>query len=532
MEWLWQRKGQTSMYSPFPNDIPGDTRRIGEAILQQHDICRFLGDHVEEILESEDFAGFYAEGGRPGVHPLMLVMVTILQFWEDLPDRKASEQVVKRIDWKYALRQELTWMGFHFSDLCHFRQRLLNHEAGHVVFEKVLAYLLGQGYLKKRGKQRTDSTHVLGQVSRLSQVELKWESLRMALSDLMTIDAVWTREQIGLETVERYSQARASYRLSKAKLEALEREVETEGIRVLRQIEEAGRPEWRQLRYVSLLYAVFRQQVKCFSAETWDAWENTAADLPTGEILSPHEPEARYAEKRKHGWVGYKTHVTESFEEDGTHFITDTLVTLAQQHDSVALKRIQDRLIARDVCPGQQYVDTGYMSAEHIDESAKRGIDLRGKVQADASCKTEGFRLQDFEVDMQRQVATCPMGKQSVRWRAVTGTANVAFRASFGRTCRTCPHFTNEACTTLPSGRRLDINAHHDTLQARRREQMTPAFRQEMHRRAAVEGLISEAVRVHDLRHNRYRGLEKTQFQSDFTAVSINLKRLMSLSAA
>ena len=41
-----------------------------------------------------------------------------------------------------------------------------------------------------------------------------------------------------------------------------------------------------------------------------------------------------------------------------------------------------------------------------------------------------------------------------------------------------------------------------------------------------------EAVRAHDLRHNRYRGLDKTQFQAAWTATAINLKRVMTVRAA
>jgi transposase len=48
-----------------------------------------------------------------------------------------------------------------------------------------------------------------------------------------------------------------------------------------------------------------------------------------------------------------------------------------------------------------------------------------------------------------------------------------------------------------------------------------------MRHRAAIEGTISEVVRKHDLRHNRYRGLANTQLQAYFTGAAINLKRLM-----
>jgi Transposase domain (DUF772) len=40
--------------------------------------------------------------GRPGISPAVLMLVTILQFVEQLTDRQAAQAVAGRIDWKYA----------------------------------------------------------------------------------------------------------------------------------------------------------------------------------------------------------------------------------------------------------------------------------------------------------------------------------------------------------------------------------------------------------------------------------------------
>ena len=247
-------------------------------------------------------------------------------------------------------------------------------------------------------------------------------------------------------------------------------------------------------------------------------------------IQSPHEPEARYSKKRSTEWEGYKTHITETVAGEHGNFITDMHVTPANVNDAQALDEIQQNLEDRSLSPEQQYVDQGYMSAGHIERSLKEhGIDLRGQVQANSSSKPQGFQLCDFDIDIEQRQAICPAGKTSIRWSDVNGTKGVAYRAFFGKQCRTCPFFREDACTTSASGRRLDINLHHDTLQRRRQEQQTPEFKQEMKRRAAIEGTISEAVRGHGLRQNRYRGLAKTQLQASFTGTAINLKRLMAL---
>ena len=51
--------------------------------------------------------------------------MTILQFAEDLSDRRAADAVRSRLDWKYLLRLDLADPGFDASVLVEFRGRIL-----------------------------------------------------------------------------------------------------------------------------------------------------------------------------------------------------------------------------------------------------------------------------------------------------------------------------------------------------------------------------------------------------------------------
>jgi hypothetical protein len=87
-----------------------------------------------------------------------------LQFAEGLSDRQATEAVRARIDWKYALGLELSDRGFDFLVLSEFRNRLIAGSAEQLLLDRMLARFKASGYLKARGKQRTDSTQVLAAV--------------------------------------------------------------------------------------------------------------------------------------------------------------------------------------------------------------------------------------------------------------------------------------------------------------------------------------------------------------------------------
>ena len=56
----------------------------------------------------EDLCQLYClDNGRPGVEPVVMAGVTLLQFMETVPDRKAVENVRLHLGWKHALNIRL-----------------------------------------------------------------------------------------------------------------------------------------------------------------------------------------------------------------------------------------------------------------------------------------------------------------------------------------------------------------------------------------------------------------------------------------
>jgi transposase len=128
-----------------------------------------------------------------------------MQFSEGLSDRQAAEAVRARIDWKYALDLQLSDPGFNFSVLSEFHSRLVEGGKERSLLEKLLEGCKERGYLKVRGRARTDSTHVLGSLRILSKWEQTAETVRAALNDLAAADPAWLTEHADPEWFERYA---------------------------------------------------------------------------------------------------------------------------------------------------------------------------------------------------------------------------------------------------------------------------------------------------------------------------------------
>ena len=521
-----------SLQMNWNTEIPNDTAQVGCEILTENDPYRLVGEGVNDFLSLEDFAELYSELGRGAICPILLSLITEFQFLENIPDRVAARWAVTRIDWKYALHLPLTWTGFHYWDLCNFRQRLLEHNAERLVFEKVLDWVRSLGFLKKHGKQRSDSTHILGCVERLSRLELAWETLRVALRSIEAGAPEWYEEVIPAVFHEAYVKRQSDWRLSKEEVKVEMQKVGSDGFWLLDHLNDDPPPSILALAEIETLRTVWKQQF-----ERQPNSNKVTVRPPSGRgkgrnlIVSPHDPDVRWSEKRGKDWRGYRLEVTETAEDDGKQFITDIDVVAANVDDSETVDDIQERLISRKLKPEEHYVDQGYTSGANLTHSIDRGIELIGPVSVDTSGKPEGYRQSDFALDFETHQATCPEGKTSVVWyERPQPDGHVGAEIQFKEQCKGCP--VRSQCAPGKSGRTLNVNPYHKELSQRRTEQKTEAFKEKMKRRPAVEGTISELTRSHGARRARYRGQHKVCLQMMFTGTAANLKRLTQALAA
>ncbi|WP_415789520.1 transposase [Deinococcus saxicola] len=221
-----------------------------------------MRDELGVLYEDADFATLFPPLGRPALPPWRLALITIFQFLEGLPDRQAADAVRARLDWKYALGLELTDSGFDFSVLTEFRSRLIEGNQEHLLLDKMLSQFKARDLLKLRGKQRTDSTHVIGAVRRLWRLDLIVETLRAALNQIAHLDSEWLQPRLTAEWVKRYARRVEMERLPTSE-QARERyavEVGQDGFDLLEMLDQDGTEGLRCLEAVGVLRLVWEQQ--------------------------------------------------------------------------------------------------------------------------------------------------------------------------------------------------------------------------------------------------------------------------------
>jgi transposase len=161
-------------------EIPSETARVVRAVFPKGNLYIHLRDTLGAIYQDELFADLYPDRGQPAYAPWRLALVTVFQFMENLTDRQAADAVRSRLYWKYFLSLELTDPGCNHTVLSEFRTRLVALTAEERFLEPVLTLCTEHGWIKARGNQRTDSTHILAKIRALNRAECVVETLRHA----------------------------------------------------------------------------------------------------------------------------------------------------------------------------------------------------------------------------------------------------------------------------------------------------------------------------------------------------------------
>ena len=478
---------------------------------------------------------YCADNGRSAVEPVLLAGVSLMQYLEGVPDREAQELLRYHAGWNFALNRNVGDPGFHPTVLVYFRRRLIEAEQSGLIFRQVLEGLVEAGLVARQSKQRLDSTQVFGRVRRMSWLDCVRESLRLAWQELEKSAAGFGRPVWWAELRERYVESKLDYKADAPSLENKLQEAGQDAARLLDWVKSLSDETIRSGKQVALLQRVFDEQFERVGPE---AKVQHRQVLSSDRVQNPHEPEARYAAKgkgkQKKEHVGYKVQVAETVVEGPLrpgeptrHFLTGMVTHAAQESDQAGAQKMEAEQAAMGLeKPPTLYVDAAYVSGEKIAQAAAEGRKLMGPAAHSPPNNQGRFTAEEFQIDVEGRQAICPAGKQNTQCSRLEEPASgkVSFRFEWSTHCHDCP--LRERCVAADQKHRtLVVGEHHTALQARRAEQKTEAFGQEMKQRNGIEGTQSELVRAHGLRRARSRGLAKVRLQNYFAGAACNAKR-------
>jgi hypothetical protein len=473
------------------------------------------------------------DNGRPGIEPVLLMGVSLLQFLEGAPDRQAVELLRYHAGWNLALNRALGEAVFDPSALVYFRRRLVEHDLSAVAFASLLEGLVQAGLVQRRGKRRLDSTQMMGLLSSMGRLEIVRETLRLALQELAESAAARPRPLFWAALLERYVESKLDYRASVESLRSKMDQAGADALQLLDWLEGLADEKPKQGKQAGLLRRVFEENF-----ELKDQAPVQRPAQPAGAVQNPHEPEAQWAAKghgkHKKEHRGYKVQVAETVQdqpvpkgEPTRNFITAVVTQPAIASEDAGLEKVEQEQASMGLEPAPElYVDAGYVDAQKLVQAQSQGRALIGPVQGSPK-RDSRFPSEDFTIDISQLQAICPAGHTATNRSRLEEEkrALVNYRFEWNKTqCGACA-LRARCLGKNQTHRTLVVGQHHNALQARRREQKTEAFKEKTKRRNAIEGTHSELARAHGLKKARYRGEAKVRLQNYLIGAACNAKR-------
>jgi transposase len=472
-------------------------------------------EQIYQALDDGQFADLYESGGRQPVSPRLLVCITLLQYMQRVSDREAVERSIDSRSWRIALGIEPGYEGFHPTVLCYFRKRLLVHGQARLVFETVLERVQALGLLKGHTKVRVDATKLIADVAVLSRADMIREAIRKVVCSLAQLRPTLREQRAEFAGLyEKYHQecwlGGAGY--SNDDLRELARDAKLL-LRLCGPYPAAGKQTLVQILDENFRFVGDEPEPK------------PREELAPDHIVTPHEPDAEVGRDDTQIWTGDKVHVVETVTDAGPGFVVDVIVTGPRVPDANLLPTIADR--AAEVLPDAEVLlaDGGYASAANSQHAAGAGLDLVSPPRQETHRST--IPAGEFVLDFERQVARCPEGHESNRWRL-----GKRLYIKFPRgVCAACPR--RGECTTSPTEpRTLTLSPQYEQLLRDRARAQTDEFAEQYRQRAGVEATISELVHCCGLRRSRYRTKPKRELHALLANAALNVRRMFRVLAA
>ncbi len=252
------------------------------------------------------------------------------------------------------------------------------------------------------------------------------------------------------------------------------------------------------------------------------------------------EPEARIM---KQSGGGFAPSYNLQLATDEKQKIIVSAVVSDSGTDTGLLGEVMDEV--QQVCgavPKQVLVDGGYVSAENLEQSEKRGIELIGpKADVEAMARkqaqqrgiSEAYRKEAFRYDSDQDRYVCPEGKPLIHIKQRTregGRIEHEYRAKRSD-CAHCAH-KMECCPTARSSGRTVVRGEPNPILVEFREKMQIEDYKLLYRKRSETAEFPNAWLKEKLGLRRFRlsGIAKVATESLWAVITYNIQQWIRLS--
>ena len=245
------------------------------------------------------------------------------------------------------------------------------------------------------------------------------------------------------------------------------------------------------------------------------------------QIRSKDDEDARFGHKTPTStFYGYKTHIAMSDDR----IITGIEVTDGSKSDGQQLPKLIEKSRKNGVKVAEVIGDMAYVSDDNLDVCEKNDVVLYAKTNTAVAAAANAELEEGFSYSKDGHMLQCPAGNLALSVRKkVAKNGNTYYHYSFSaRQCKNCP--LRDSCKVGKSNCHTyhitEANAQHkNRLEFERSE----AFKEKLDIRHRIEEKNGEMKTAHGMRRADSVGLFAMRLQAYFTAIVVNLKRILTV---
>jgi len=472
---------------------------VYEKLLPEKHILLDIKNTIDFSFVDEETNDLYSEAmGRPSFPPEVLFKILFLEFFHNLSDYEAVDQVKTNILFRYFAGLGISSPTPDHATLAVFRKRL-GEERFKRLFDKVVLLAKEKGLIEGKLKI-VDSTHIQANIAVQSAVNLLKQGRRMVVAKIRKINP---KEAESLNN--KYLTKENHFNPPK------EGEIEEE-LAVTRDFinETKDRFHGDDIKeMIELLEKAFAQQ------------ERKAA-LPDhkepDEIMSLTDRDARRGAKSKtKRFFGYKAHIA---MDEGSNIVTSlrTIPGNRNEGSKDETKEILDDDESKDITHKAVAADSLYDSYEN-----RKNIHSQN-MRAFIPCRNRGAKnnLDKFIYDNKNDTLICPEGHSPIGKSRQIYNGDLFFFST--KVCRGCPQ--SKSCPKQDKGRVKIFVSDKYRLSIL---DNVPEKKEAFIKRKAIERKFGEAKVWHKLCRARYRERTRVAIQVFMTFMVVNIKRMAGL---
>ena len=471
---------------------------VYERLLPEKHILLDIKNTVDFSFVDEETKDLYSKTmGRPSFPPEVLFKILFLEFFHNLSDYEAVDQVKTNILFRYFAGLSIASPTPDHATVSVFRKRL-GEERFKRLFDRVVLKAKEKGLIE--GKLKIlDSTHMQANIAVQSAVNLLKQGRRMVVKKISKTNPeeaeslkskYITREEH--HTPPKHGEIEQELDITKDFIKEIKDRFDQEGVKDL----------------IALLETASGQQ------------ERKAADplhKEPGEVVTFADKDARRGAKSKtKRFVGYKAHIA---MDEGSNIVTSarTIPGNTNEGNKNETKELLDEDKQKGIKHEAVAADSLYDSCDNRKNIHSRNM----RAFISSRDKRRKKNLDNFIYDNKTDTLICPEGHSPIS-KSRQGTRDLfIFSAKACRNCpkqRDCPRLNKDRVRiTVSDNYRLSILDN------------VPEKKEAFVKRRDIERKFGEAKVWHRLGRARYRERKRVAIQVFMTFLVLNVKRMASL---